>query len=194
MSGLFRIFGKGIMVILPFALVIWLLYFLFGVLDSLWTLLSLAVSFAVEMFANEEIDTQFPSILVSCGLLVFMLLMIFYLGYRFEKNQNAIFIKVGEWFVSKIPFIGSVYHTLKDLITMISGNSKEKYLGVAFVEIGNNEIIGFITREEKDYFWVFCPFAPPTSGLLFRIHKDKIKKSDMTVSEGLKKIVSFGVK
>lgn len=194
MSSLFRILGKGIMVILPFALIIWLLYFLFGILDSLWGLILSTVSFAVKIFAHEEIVTEFPSILVSVGLLIFMLLIIFYVGYKFEKNQNAIFIKAGEWIVSKTPFIGSIYHTIKDLVGMIGGNSKDKYLGVAFVSMGENEIIGFITKEEGEYFWVFCPFAPPTSGLLFKIHKDKIKQADMTVSDGLKKIVSFGVK
>ncbi|STQ86326.1 DUF502 domain-containing protein [Helicobacter muridarum] len=194
MSSIFRILGKGIMVILPFALVVWLLYFLFEIINSTWTLLLYTASFMIDRFANEKIETQFPSILVGIGAIIFMLLIIFYVGYKFEKNQNAIFIKVGEWSLSKIPFIGSIYHTIKDLVTMISGNSKDKYLGVAFIEISNNEIIGFITQEEENYFWVFCPFAPPTSGLLFRIHKDKIRKSNMSVSEGLKKVVSFGVK
>lgn len=194
MSSIFRILGKGIMVILPFALVVWLLYFLFEIINSTWTLLLYTASFMIDRFANEKIEAQFPSILVGIGAIIFMLLIIFYVGYKFEKNQNAIFIKVGEWLLSKIPFIGSIYHTIKDLVTMISGNSKDKYLGVAFIEISNNEIIGFITQEEENYFWVFCPFAPPTSGLLFRIHKDKIRKSSMSVSEGLKKVVSFGVK
>ena len=155
MSSIFRILGKGIMVILPFALVVWLLYFLFEIINSTWTLLLYAASFMIDRFANEKIEAQFPSILVGIGAIIFMLLIIFYVGYKFEKNQNAIFIKVGEWLLSKIPFIGSVYCTIKDLVTMISGNSKDKYLGVAFIEISNSEIIGFITQEEENYFWVF---------------------------------------
>ncbi len=194
MNGLFRIFGKGVMVILPFTIVVWLLFFLFGILESLWTIILNTVHFIVERIANEEFDTSLPSIFVSILLIVFMILLILYVGYKFEKKQNAIFIKLGEWLFARIPVIGSVYATIKDLVSMIGGNSKDKYLGVAFITIGEGELMGFITKEEGEYFWVFCPLSPPTSGLLLRIHKDKIKKSSMSVSEGLKKVVSFGVK
>ncbi len=194
MSVVFRIFGKGIMVILPFAVIVWLLFFLFGILESIWNLILDIVHFFVTKIANEDFDTTIPSIVVSIGLIFFMLAIIFYIGYKFEKRQNAIFIKLSEWVVSKIPIIGSIYYTIKDLVSMIGGNSKDKYLGVAYVTIGEGEILGFITKEEEEYFWVFCPLTPPTSGLLLRIHKDKIKKSSMSVSDGLKKVVSFGMK
>lgn len=194
MGVLIRIFGKGILVILPLTIVVWILYFLFGVFNGAWSLLLNGVSSIVQVFANEQFDSKIPSIVVSISLVVVMLFVILYIGYKFEKNQNAIFIKLSEWIVSKIPFVGSVYYTIKDLVAMIGGSSKDKYLGVAFVTIGEGEIMGFITKEEGEYFWVFCPLTPPTSGLLLRIHKDKIKRSEMSVSDGLKKVVSFGVK
>ncbi len=194
MNNFFRLFGKGIMVILPFTIIVWLLFFLFGILENLWYFILKIVHFVVEIVANEELDTALPSIFVSVGLILFMIIFILYIGYKFEKRQNAIFIKLGEWLVARIPIIGSIYVTIKDLINMISGNSKDKYLGVAFITIGEGEIMGFITKEDGEYFWVFCPLTPPTSGLLLRIHKDKIKRSSMSVSDGLKKVVSFGVK
>ncbi|RDU64892.1 hypothetical protein CQA53_07425 [Helicobacter didelphidarum] len=194
MPTLFRIFGKGVLVVLPFAIVAWLLYFLFGIFDGVWNLVLSMVHWLVKTMINEDLDTKIPSIVASISLIVILLCLIFYIGYRFEKQQNAIFIKLSELIVSKIPIIGSVYYTIKDLISMISGSSKDKYLGVAFITIGEGELMGFITKEEGEYYWVFCPLTPPTSGLLLRIHKDKIKKSNMSVSDGLKKIVSFGVK
>ena len=194
MSALFRFLGKGIIVILPFAIVIWLLFFLFGILEGAWKLLLDIVHFFVTRVANEELDTTMPSIAVSIILIFFMFIIILYVGYKFEKRQNAIFIKISEWVVSKIPIIGNIYYTIKDLVNMVGGGSKDKYLGVAYVTIGEGELLGFITKEEGEYFWVFCPLTPPTSGLLLRIHKDKIKKSSMSVSDGLKKVVSFGMK
>lgn len=191
--SLFRILGKGVIVILPFALVTWLLYFLFDVLHSLWGIISSLAALVLNL-ANDEGIRHFPSAIVSTILVLIMLVIIFYVGYRFEKNQKAIFIKVGEWLISKIPLIGSIYHTIKDLISMISGSSRDKYLGVAFVSFGEGELLGFITQEEGEYFWVFCPLSPPTSGLLFRIHKDRLKRAKMSVSEGLRKVVSLGMK
>lgn len=195
MPTLFRIFGKGILVVLPLTIVIWLLYFLFGIFDSIWNIVLSMVRWVVALIVHEAIDeAKIPSIFVSISIIVSIILLISYIGYKFEKNQNAIFIKLSEWIVAKIPFIGSVYYTIKDLVSMIGGNSKDKYLGVAFVTIGEGELMGFITKEEEEFFWVFCPLTPPTSGLLLRIHKDNIKKSSMSVSDGLKKVVSFGVK
>ncbi|MCI7410769.1 MAG: DUF502 domain-containing protein [Helicobacter sp.] len=194
MNAIFRILGKGIMVILPFAVVVWLLFFLFGILEGMWILILDMVHFIVKKIANENLDTTLPSIVVSVGLLLVMFAIILYIGYKFEKRQNAIFVKLGEWVLSKIPVMGSVYYTIKDLVSMIGGSSKDKYLGVAYVTIGEGDILGFITKEEGEYFWVFCPLTPPTSGLLLRIHKDKLKKSSMSVSDGLKKVVSFGMK
>lgn len=194
MNAIFRILGKGIMVILPFAVVVWLLFFLFGILEGMWNFILDIVNLIVKKVANENIDTTLPSIVVSIGLILVMFIIILYIGYKFEKCQNALFIKLVEWILSKIPIMGSVYYTIKDLVGMISGNSKDKYLGVAYVSIGDSEILGFITKEEGEYFWVFCPLTPPTSGILLRIHRDKIKKSSMNVSDGLKKVVSFGMK
>lgn len=194
MKALARIFGKGILVVLPFSIIIWLLYFMFGIFDGAWNLVLSFVRWAAKSFANEDFDIEVPSIVVSICIIFFAILLIFSIGYRFEKRQSVIFVKLGEWIVSKIPFIGSVYYTIKDLTNMIGGDSKDKYLGVAFVDIGGGEIMGFITKYEDEYYWVFCPLTPPTSGLLLRIHKDKIKMSNISVSEGLKKLVSFGVK
>nr|WP_237416362.1 DUF502 domain-containing protein [Helicobacter saguini] len=179
---------------MPFCIVAWLLFFLFGMLDGVWNLVLGFVRWAAKHFANEDFDVEIPSIVASSALILLILAVIFFIGYRFEKRQNVIFVKLGEWIISKIPLLGSVYYTIKDLTNMLSGESKDKYLGVAFVELGGGEIMGFITREEGEYFWVFCPLTPPTSGLLLRIHKDKIKKSNMSVSDGLKKLVSFGMK
>ena len=194
MSAFFRIFGKGVLVILPFSIVAWLLVFMFGIFDGAWNLVLNLVRWGAKFFVNEDIDIEIPSMLVSASLILVAIMIVFYVGYRFEKQQNAIFIKLGEWIVSRIPLVGSVYYTIKDLINMIGGGARDKYLGVAFVTIGEGELMGFITKEEEEHFWVFCPLAPPTSGLLLRIHKDKIKKSSMSVSDGLKKLVSFGVK
>lgn len=194
MASLFRIFGKGVLVILPFSIVIWLLVFLFGMLDGVWNLVLNAVRWAVNKFSHEDFDVEVPSIVVSACIVVFALIFILFVGYRFEKQQNVIFVKLGEWIVSKIPVLGSIYYTIKDLTNMVGGGAKDKYLGVAFVDIGGGELLGFITREDGEYFWVFCPLSPPTSGLLLHIHKDKLKKSNMSVSDGLKSLVSFGVK
>lgn len=192
MKTIVRLFSKGFLVILPFALLMWIVSFLFGILSWGWGHISDAVS-SIFNLPYINLNTEVASIATSIAIVVLILVIITYIGFKIEKKERAFFIALGEFILSKVPILNSIYQTIKDLISMISGASGDKYLGVAYVEFGSGELIGFITKKEGEYYFVFIPFAPPTSGLLVRVHKNNLKKSNMSVSEGLKKVVSFGM-
>lgn len=180
MQGIFRLLGKGLLVILPFLILVWILSFFYGIIQHL-------VQFVFNTTAN--------SIFATSVIFVIIFLIVLYAGYLFEKKREFILLKISEIFIAKIPGVGSIYGVLKDMVKMFSGSGSESYLGVAMVDLAGNDVIGFMTKEEEDFFWVFVPTTPnPTSGILLRVPKDKVRKTDMSVSDGLKKVVSLGIK
>ena len=112
-----------------------------------------------------------------------------------EKNKKVLLISLSEFLINKIPLVKSVYSGIKEVLNIFSGKNKDGYLGVALVNVGNFEVLGFITKDEGEYFWVFVPTTPnPTSGFVLKIEKQNVKLSDLSVADGFKKIISLGVK
>lgn len=180
MSVVFRLLGKGVLVLLPIIILLWFLSFIFGFIKGF-----------VEILFN----TTANSVSATIGILVVMLLLLIYAGYLFEKNREFLLIRVSEFLISKIPGVASIYAVLKDIVKMFSGKGGDSYLGVAYVDLAGNKVIGFITKEEEGFYWIFVPTTPnPTSGILLKAEACKVEKIDMSVSEGLKKVVSLGIK
>lgn len=180
MQGIFRLLGKGILVILPFAILIWILSFFYGI---------------VKYMVQFVFSTTASSVSATAAIFFIMVLLLIYAGYMLEKKREFILLKISEFVINKIPGIGAIYGVLKDMVKMFSGSGGENYLGVGMVDFAGSSVIGFITKEEDSAFWVFVPTTPnPTSGILLHLPKDKVKKTDMSVSDGLKKVVSLGIK
>ncbi len=180
MQGIFRLLGKGILAILPLVILGWILSFFYGVIKHI-------VQFVFSTTAN--------SFFATSAIFSIMILLLIYAGYVLEKNREFILLKMSDFLIAKIPGIGSIYAVLKDMVKMFSGSGGETYLGVAMVDFSGSEVIGFITKEEEEYYWIFVPTTPnPTSGILLHIPKHQIKKTSMSVSDGLKKVVSLGIK
>lgn len=119
----------------------------------------------------------------------------YYVGHLVDKNKKVLLITMTEVIIGRIPLVKSVYSGIKEVLNIFTGKNKEGYLGVAYVNVGNVEVLGFITKEEEEVLWVFVPTTPnPTSGFVFKIPKEKVRMSDLSVGEGFRKIVSLGVK
>lgn len=180
MNVIFRLLGKGVLVLLPIIILLWFLSFIFSFIKGF-----------IEILFN----TTANSVSVTIGILVAMVFLLIYAGYLFERNREFLLVRVSEFLISKIPGVASIYTVLKDIVKMFSGKGGDSYLGVAYVDLAGNSVIGFITKEEDGFYWIFVPTTPnPTSGILLRAQASKVEKIDMSVSEGLKKVVSLGIK
>lgn len=180
MQAIFRLMGKGLLVILPFLILIWILSFFYRLVKHI-------IQFVFDTTASSVFAT---SMVFLCAFLILV-----YAGYLFEKKREFILLKLSEFVIAKIPGIGTIYSVIKDMVKMFSGSGEESYLGVAMVDLAGSDVVGFITKEEEGHFWIFVPTTPnPTSGILLKVPRDKVKKSEMSVSDGLKKVVSLGIK
>lgn len=172
--------SKGLLAILPFLLLFWIFSFVY--------------TFCAKIFYSIFGITN-ANLFITILIFILSLALLYYIGLLVERNKEVLLIKITEMIIGKIPLVKSVYSGIKEVLSIFLGKNKEGYLGVAYVNVGNMELIGFITKEENDDFWVFVPTTPnPTSGFLLKLPKNQIKLSDLSVSDGFKKIISLGVK
>ncbi len=172
--------SKGIFAILPFLLLFWIFSFVY--------------EFCAKIFYSVFGITN-SNLFVTLLIFVLSIALLYYIGHLVDKNKEVLLIKITELIITRIPFVKSIYSGIKEILNIFSSNDKEGYLGVAYVNVGNMELLGFITKEEEEVFWVFVPTTPnPTSGFVLRIPKEHIKRTDLSVGDGFKKIISLGVK
>ena len=180
MNNIVSKISKGLLAILPFLLLFWIFSFVY--------------TFCAKIFYSIFGITN-ANLFITILIFILSLALLYYIGLLVEKNKEVLLIKITEMIIGKIPLVKSVYSGIKEVLSIFLGKNKEGYLGVAYVNVGNMELIGFITKEEDDDFWVFVPTTPnPTSGFLLKLPKNQIKLSDLSVSDGFKKIISLGVK
>ncbi|MGX2983416.1 DUF502 domain-containing protein [Helicobacter sp. 23-1045] len=176
----FHLVFKGIVAVLPIIILLWILKIIYGffanIVDSIFFL------------------TQ-RSLISTIAICVLMLLFFLILGFVVERNKEAIFLKAADLIIGKIPLISTIYATIKEIVNLFSAKGTDNYLGVVWVKIGDYKVMGFITKEMEDEYFVFIPTTPnPTSGFLLKVKKDEVEKSDLSVANGFKKLVSLGIK
>lgn len=179
-----RWFLTGIAVVLPVAVTIFVLIWLFNLLDGI---------------LNDFIKKIFNIDIPGLGLLA-LLVIIFLIGIF---ASNFVGRKITGWFekiIGKIPLIKTVYNPVRKIISGLSSEKTESFQKVVLVEFPQKgrKSIGFITNsnfsiDECENISVFVPTTPnPTNGFLIIVDRKEVEVLDMTVNEGLNAVVSLG--
>ena len=179
-----RWFLTGIAVVLPIAVTIFVLIWLFNLLDGIF---------------RNLINRLFGIDIPGLGLLV-LIVLIFLIGMF---ASNFIGSKITGWFqkiIGKIPLIKTVYNPVRKILSGLSGEKTESFQKVVLIEFPQKgrKSIGFITNsdfsvDEKENVSVFVPTTPnPTNGFLIIVDRKDVEVLDMTVNEGLNAVVSIG--
>jgi uncharacterized membrane protein len=103
-----------------------------------------------------------------------------------------------------LPFINSVYRTVKQIVETFGRQKKAVFQEVVLLEYPRKKsyVLGFLTSKAQgepqavtgeEIVNVFIPTTPnPTSGFLLMIPQEDITRLDMTIAEGMKLIISGG--
>ena len=177
-------FLSGIAVVLPVAVTVFVLIWLFNLLDGI---------------LRNLIDRLFGINIPGLGLLV-LIIIIFLVGIF---TSNFIGKKITGWFekiIGKIPLFKTVYNPVRKIISGLSGEKTESFQQVVLIEFPQEgrKSIGFITNsdfsiDEGENVSVFVPTTPnPTNGFLIIVDKKDVEVLDMSVNEGLNAVVSIG--
>ena len=192
----------GLLVWMPLAITIWVLLWVLGIMDGLFSwMLSLSQAVLPEK-AREGIEM----LRGVPGLGVVVLLLVLWLTGLFVAN---IF---GQWFVGqwdrllhKIPIVKSIYSSVKqvsDTLFSSSGNAFREAVMVQYPRTGS-WTIAFVTGTPSGevaahltspHVSVYVPTTPnPTSGFFLMMPRAEVVPLKMSVDEALKYIISMGV-
>ncbi len=115
-----------------------------------------------------------------------------------------ILIGISESAINKIPGVGLVYRTVKQIVDTFSKQNKAVFQSVVMLEFPRAGLyaVGFVTSEAQGEIQartgevvvnVFVPTTPnPTSGFLIMVPRDALTYLDMTVGDAMKLIISGG--
>ncbi len=105
-----------------------------------------------------------------------------------------------ESLLDRLPLFGQLYRGIRQIIQSFSEPRQTGFMQVVFVEYPRKGIhsIGFITNELRDeseekIYTVFIPTSPnPTSGFMEIVREKELIKTNISVDEAIRVVVSAG--
>ena len=178
-------FGRGLVVIVPVVITIWVLNLLFNTVDGI-----IAPAFEVAL------GRHIPGL----GFMA-MLILILTVGFLSRNLIGRAMGTVVERIIYSIPLARTIYTTMKDLMQI--GSKGKSFRQVVLIEYPRQGIwtVGFVTNElvlaggdPAGVVSVYIPNPPnPTSGMLVLVPRAHARVLDMTVEDGLKFVLSGGI-
>jgi len=191
-------FISGLIFIIPLVISILFIRFLYIKLDNL--ILEPWIKHLIKIL-------PYPYFIpiVKILIFIFLILVISLLGF-ITKNIFARKILLSlENFLFRLPLFGKIYKGTKEISDALLLEKKGAFRKVVLVEFPKpgSYALGFITSEvredikknvKEEVVSVFLPTTPnPTSGFTLFIPVDKLIPLDISVEEGIKLVISFGI-
>jgi len=131
---------------------------------------------------------------------VITLVIIYIAGVITTHFGGQRLLRFVESLISRVPIVRPVYNGIKQVLESFAAPRETGFMQVVLLEFPRKGIrsIGFVTNEEYDasgqkLFNVFVPTSPnPTSGFLQIVREEDILRTDISVDDALKMIVSAG--
>jgi uncharacterized membrane protein len=137
------------------------------------------------------------------GTIVVILLIT---GFGLLSNYvlGKYFLSVAERAIQRIPGVGAVYHSVKQIVATFGTQNRNLFNKVVLIEYPRKGVwtLGFLTNKvqgephttiQGEIWTVFVPTSPnPTSGFLLLLPRKEIIELEMSVGDGMKMIISGG--
>jgi uncharacterized membrane protein len=188
-------FFAGILVTVPIALTIYLVWVLVHSVDDM-------VASVLPHQWNP--NTYLPFDVPGLGLIIFFLAMVI-IGAVTASFLGRFFHRRFERILSRLPVVRSIYSAIKQIMDTVFSQRSQAFREAVLVEYPRRDlwIIAFITGETKgevknlhadDIINIYVPTTPnPTSGFLLFVPKRDIIPLSMSVDEALKMVISTGI-
>lgn len=126
--------------------------------------------------------------------------LIFLVGVIASNVIGKRLIRYGESLLPFLPIFRQLYTGIKQITEGFTAPDQTGYMQVVLVEFPRKgiQVIGFITNElfqkpDKKLLTVFIPTSPnPTSGYLQIVAEDEVTRTDISVENALKMVISAG--
>ncbi|SUZ61152.1 uncharacterized protein METZ01_LOCUS14006 [marine metagenome] len=186
-----RTIGAGILVVLPIGITALVLKFFFDLLNPML----------------EPVVGLLPGRSVAGAGLVALIALVYLLGLFAARVAGRRLIRFGHQVMEVIPVVKGIYGTTRMAIEILSkrdnGNGKNlRYSGVVLIDFPRHGIksIGLITSsmldaEGEEVLSVYIPTTPiPSSGFLVIVPASEVTKTEMSVEEAMKVVISGGIR
>lgn len=136
---------------------------------------------------------------------LFFIMFIFFIGLVVTNFFGKKLFELSELILHRIPFVRVIYISIKKVVDTISYSQTPTFKRMALVTYPGSPLktlgivacdTGGVVLEKvgRKSVNVFVPTSPnPTTGFLIVVPFEKVNILEMTVEEGLKMIISFGV-
>lgn len=184
--------GAGLVAIAPITITVLVMQAIYGfVTDRIDPLLNPLSDYATWLSGTAR------SVLAIFAVLA----VIYVLGHLVSNVLGRRLIRQAESVLGRVPFVSTMYRTLRQATDALSNMNKTSYLGVVLLEFPRPGVLGlgfvtssyFVSQNER-YLAVYIPTIPnPTSGFLAIVKEDQLTHTDLTVEEGMRIVISGGV-
>ncbi len=202
-----KYFITGLVILLPLAVTLGVLMFLFNLLTE--PLAGLMAAF-LDKYDLLEKDFFFISgrqvqfFISQVAVLVLLFAITVTLGMLARYFFFASLLRFWDWLIHKIPLISTIYKASQDVINTVFTSDTKSFKQVVLVHFPNKETtaVGLLTQDNipgfgnpnETFAAVFVPTTPnPTSGFLVLYPKSDLIYLDMKVEDAFKYVISCGV-
>ncbi len=200
-------FSTGLIILLPFALSIWVLSYLFNLFTNpLYQLIENTLLWYERtqgiILVKHDAFVHFMSRIAALVLTFFFIIFLGYLGRKFFFHS---IMKATNKLIFKIPIIGTLYRLTKDITKAMLSSDQKTFKESILIPFPSKETysVGFITGDVPDSLkaiipsidvTVFIPTAPhPISGYVLFSPRSSLKPIEVSVEDTFKFLVSCGV-
>jgi uncharacterized membrane protein len=201
-------FSTGLVILLPLALSIWVVKYLFdlftdplyGLIEKLF--LSYEAKHGIVALQHHETLINLFSRLTALVLTLLLILILGYLGRKFFLHS---LMKATNKLIFKIPIVGALYRLTKDIAKAMLSSEEKTFKDVALVPFPSKDThtIGLVTGNVPQKFKelipsidvsIFVPTAPhPISGYVLFCPRASLHSLPISVEETFKFLISCGV-
>lgn len=191
-----KYFIAGLLVWVPLVVTFLLVRFTINLVDR--TLILIPTHYRPENLLGFEIP--------GLGLVLTITLMLV-TGAIVANLFGRRLVNMWEELLSRIPFVRSIYSTVKQVTSTLFSDTSQSFREVVLVEYPRKGtwVLAFVTGETPEFLRasvgtsvslinLFVPTTPnPTSGFYVMVEPKDIRRLDLPVEDGLKMILSAGV-
>ena len=194
-------FLTGLIIVLPAVVSIIVLVWVFGSVANVTDHLLIFIPQDITHKNGGAGPMHWDWSLAALGIAVLLISGIGRLARNFFGKK---LIEFADTFMLRVPLFNKIYGAIKQVNDAFTVGGTNSFKTVVLVEFPREGMysIGFLTSEQNNEIQlktpckvvsVFIPTTPnPTSGFLLLVPEDKVTKLDMSVSDGVKYIVSLG--
>jgi len=178
----------GLVVTVPIAVTIWIFVWLFNEIDKI-----------LKPLISRYFGTALNGHTTGIGFAIIVVLILI-VGLIATNVIGKRIVRWAESLIAKIPISRTLYESIRQLMQSYSEKDKTGFLQVVMVEYPRKGVhtLAFVTNEYTDksgkkMVSLFIPNSPnPMSGFLHIFDDSEIDRTQFTIEEGLKMVVTAG--